>query len=191
MGKKRQPNQFMYYAQSTALSHARTVSLPRNRPKARAPTRAVHGVRTPNLLTLPLEVCVLAVEDQTETGSKRAMGRRKEGLGEDIRHLRGCGDVSKPNHTVLNEFSNEVPPYSNVLGASVRTWVPCKSYCTLVVAPQGSGFLEGYTQLVEESPEPHRFTSSFRHRHILSLNCRRGYRSLSAGRPHDCRAAEH
>ena len=112
---------------------------------ARCPNpRAVHGVPIPvPLLTLPLEVCVLAVEGQTETGSKRAMECRKEGLGEDIRHLRGGGDVSKPNNTVLNEFSNEVPPDSDVLGASVRTWVPCKSYRTLVVAPQGSGFLGG------------------------------------------------
>src|SRR5689334_7580294 len=160
----------MYYAQRTALSRAvHGVPLPVRCTMSQSPCgarcanpRAVHGVPIPvRLLTLPLEVCVLAVEDQTETGSKRAMGRRKEGLGEDIRHVRSGGDVSKPNHTVLNEFPNEVPPYSNVLGASVSTWVPCKSYRTLVVAPQGSGFLGGYTQLVQESPEPHRFTSSF------------------------------
>src|ERR1700756_5234575 len=153
----------LHYPETDPRPERCTVSQPPSGARCRNP-RAVHGVPIPVrctvfLLTLPLEVCVLAVEDQTETGSKRAMGRRKEGLGEDIRHLRSGGDVCKPNHTALHEFPNEVPTYSNVLGASVSTWVPCKSYRTLVVAPQGSGFLGGYTQLVQESLEPHRFTS--------------------------------
>jgi hypothetical protein len=94
------------------------------------------------LLTLPLEVCVLAVEDQTETGSKGLMRCTHESLGEDIRHLRSRGDVPKPNHAIRDEFSNEVPSEVDVFSTSVRTWVPRESNRALVIAPQGCSVLE-------------------------------------------------